>query len=134
MGLDQYAYINAETITSYNAKTKTTQTRNDAEKEFYWRKHARLQKFMEDLFVEKTQKSATELNCNQLWLTEEDILRLAKQVESGYETCQSEGGFFYGHQFQDESVKEYNEQDNAFIKEALEALKKGKGIMYSCWW
>ena len=44
MGLDQYAYIKAETTQNENGTAH--------EPEFTWRKHARLQEFMEKLWHE----------------------------------------------------------------------------------
>ncbi len=117
MGLDQFAY------------------RNDCEHhpEFIWRKHAKLQEFMEDLFVKRTGKGAADLNCASLELSKDDIAMLEKLVRT--ETLpDSAGGFFYGHQFQDESSKEYRDQDLAFCKWAKAVLDTREKVIYSCWW
>ena len=47
---------------------------------------------------------------------------------------ESEGGIFLGHQFQDESAKQYKEQDLEFCKEALKWLDEGKEVFYECSW
>ena len=59
MGLDQYAWV---------GRTPS----DDAPEDFYWRKHARLQQFMEDLWREKGCEG--EMNCSNLDLTEADLL------------------------------------------------------------
>jgi hypothetical protein len=53
-----------------------------ADQEFYWRKHARLQDFMEKLWVEKTGRPDVELNCNDMVLTEWLILIGLKKLYS----------------------------------------------------
>ena len=67
-------------------------------------------------------------------LTEADINKLEGAWHNSYAQNHSDGGFFYGHQFQDESVKHYREDDLAFIEAAKSAIKEGKQIVYSCWW
>ena len=64
MGLDQYAYIpdHAENP------------------DFVWRKHAKLQEFMENLFVQKTGQCDTKLNCGELLLDADDIAALEALV------------------------------------------------------
>ena len=52
MGLDQYAYIRENT------------------KEFYWRKHSKLQEFMENVWYQE-QGNNEEFNCKDLVLTKE---------------------------------------------------------------
>jgi len=45
-----------------------------------------------------------------------------------------EGGFFYGHQFQDEAAAEYRERDLEFCAWARERIRAGETVIYSCWW
>ena len=124
MGLDQYAYSreqrdrNEDTVDGEN---------------FYWRKHSKLQSFMENIAMEREGMSPSELNCGELELYEEEIVRLMELIK-GNSLPESEGGFFYGHQFQDESAEEYKEQDLEFCKWALEEIKEGDYVFYSCWW
>lgn len=122
MGLDQYAFIKA-------AKSDE----DPPEPEFYWRKHAKLQEFMERLFVQKTGKEAGELNCEPLELSADDIAKLKADIEGGT-MPKSPGGFFYGHQFQDESAEKYREQDLKFCAWASEQIAAGHTVAYSCWW
>ena len=117
MGLDQFAEFRSEPTAR-----------------FYWRKHAALQEYMEQLWVERTGRPATTLNCQELELDEEDIKELRKAILSGFKDCRSDGGMFYGHQFQDESVKEYREDDLKFCDEAIKAIERGETVIYSCWW
>jgi len=133
MGLDQYAFINPreEKRTDDEGKEYTVKL---AEKDFYWRKHSRLQTFMEKRWVEKTGKDAVELNCQDMELNREDIIALVKAVNNGYADDFCEGGFFYGHEFQEEQANHYQEQDTEFCSAATLALEKGQKVIYTCWW
>jgi len=125
MGLDQYAYTRNTDYTNCVAQ---------------WRKHARLQEFMERLWVEKTGTPAQDfggeggLNNEFMELDEGDIEKLAQAIATDYSEYFCEGGFFYGHQFQEESVQENKENDLAFVEEAKKALADGEKVYYSCWW
>ena len=117
MGLDQYAYIRE----------------NENKPDFIWRKHAKLQDFMEQLFEQRTGQDAIELNCGELELREEDITTLEEMVKTG-KLPESEGGFFYGDQFQDEAAKEYRNRDLEFCRWAKQILETRRKVFYSCWW
>lgn len=117
MGLDQYAEF-----------------RKEPTKKFYWRKHAALQEYMERLWILRTGQKASAFNCQDLHLDEEDIEELRDAILSGFKDCRSVGGVFYGHQFQDESAKEYRENDLRFCDEAVKAIERGETVIYSCWW
>jgi hypothetical protein len=127
MGLDQYAYVNAKTVEDKNGNTYLK-----GEQEITWRKHARLQEFMEKLWREKGNEK--EFNCVDLQLTKHDLEELQKQVESNYYDHFSTGGLFWGHQFQEEMALQYLEQDRKFVADALQAVEKGNTVVYSCWW
>ena len=133
MGLDQYAFINPreEQRTDSDGNTFTAKV---AEKDFYWRKHSRLQTFMEKLWVDKTGKDAGELNCEDMELDAVDLTELFKAVKNGYADYHCDGGFFYGHQHLDESAKEYRQDDLDFIEQAAIALQNGQKVIYHCWW
>jgi len=133
MGLDQYAFINPreEQRTDDQGNSFTVKI---AEQDFYWRKHSRLQDFMEELFVAKTGRPATELNCYDMELTMADINKLEGAWHNGYEENVCEGGFFYGHQMQVEQAQVYREEDLEFIYAAREALAEGQKVIYHCWW
>jgi len=117
MGLDQYAF------TASRAQNP----------EFYWRKHAKLQEFMEQLWIARTGQPAGDLNCNRLELQAEDIATLQALIEHN-ELPDSPGAFFYGHQFQDESASENRDKDLEFCQWARAILRTRQQVFYSCWW
>ena len=145
MGLDQYAglrdsngevHIDFENVYSNNY---------DPEKAgFVWRKHARLQVFMNKQFKkQKNHKHNTVDDLQHLGfnageggvlITEELIKELEEQIKNNYWDCFAHDGFFWGQQFQEEAVKEYKAQDKKFIKWAKEQLKQGRLIGYDCSW
>lgn len=126
MGLDQYAYISQQSLSADSDQEV------EHEETFYWRKHAKLQKYMEDLW-EADHPDGPEFNCVYLELSEENLLDLQRKLK-GNEMPESEGGFFFGHQFQDESADEYREQDLEFCERGLDAISRGLHVTYSCWW
>ena len=134
MGLDQNAFIGEITEKRTNPETGQEYDKKIPQESFYWRKHARLQEFMEDRWVEKTGRTAVELNCEDMRLTEEDINLLEKAVLDGYTEHVSEGGFFYGHQFQEEQMNDYREYDLQFVAKARKAIAEGTHVIYHCWW
>lgn len=122
MGLDQYAYTR-------NENTKPS----EAEPKFIWRKHAKLQEWMEQLFLEKTGQTSEKLNCGELELNSADIEDLEALVNDRA-LPESPGGFFFGHQFQDEAAEDNRSQDLGFCAWALSEFNKGNRVYYSCWW
>ena len=116
MGLDQCAYIR--------------KNKEEVDVKFVWRKHAKLQKFMEDLWYSKNKE---DFNLNQLKLTEKIVTSL-KLLITHKKMEDSEGGFFYGHQWQDEAEDYYKKQDLKFCKWAIKNIKKGKSLYYQCWY
>ncbi len=122
MGLDQYAYTRLP-----------EQTPEDIQPKFIWRKHAKLQEFMERLFIARTGHGAADLNCAELELQPEDIATLQAMVEHG-KLPDSSGGFFFGHQFQDDSAAEYRVRDLEFCQWARAILQTRQKVFYSCWW
>ena len=132
MGLDQYAGFRDE-----NGQVK---------EEFYWRKHARLQKFMAVEFNEQhkeKQKHNTMSDLQHLGfnggqggvkITNELVERLENAYKNKYYDYFASDGFFWGQQFQEEQVTEYAQQDEKFIEWCKEQLKAGKDIGYDCSW
>ena len=133
MGLDQYAFINPreEQRTDDHGNSFTAKI---AEQDFYWRKHSRLQDFMEEIWVEKTGRGKLELNCQDMELTLNDINKLERAWQNSYGQNHSNGHFFYGHEQQVERMDLYHDDDEAFIKAAKEALAEGQKVIYHCWW
>ena len=122
MGLDQYAYI----------KTEESGDEGDTPK-FVWRKHSKLQTFMEALYEDRTGLSASDLNCGELQLQAGDIDTLEQAVK-GSALPQCAGGFFFGHQSQDDQATEYRDYDLEFCAWARAELEHGSTVIYSCWW
>jgi predicted TIM-barrel fold metal-dependent hydrolase len=125
MGLDQYAY-------SREQRDRDEKMEFNGE-QFYWRKHSKLQAFMESVANEREGMSPTDLNCSELELFEDEIIQLQELVK-GNSLPESFGGFFYGHQYQDETAEDCREQDLEFCKWALAEMKDGNYVFYSCWW
>jgi formyltetrahydrofolate synthetase len=131
MGLDQYAGFR--------------DSNGEVHEKFYWRKHARLQRFMADMFNEqnKDKKHNTVSDLQHLGfnggqggvkITEDVIKKLEEAFKDGYYYYFASDGFFWGQQFQEEQVKEYKAQDEEFIKWAKEQLEAKKDIGYDCSW
>jgi hypothetical protein len=125
MGLDQFAFSKNE----YGEKTEIA----------YWRKHNRLQGFMEALWVEQEageDGNTEDFNCVDLELTEEDLNKLEKAVIT-YNLPQT-GGFFFGQDSYEYRNSQGNyedyEDDIAFIAKGREVLANGDTLIYSCWW
>ena len=125
MGLDQYA--------------------DGLNKEFYWRKHARLQVFMAREYdkqnpkEEKASKNEGRLdhlgfNGGPVNITNEILDRLEKAIKNDYWDYFAHDGFFWGQQFQEDSVREYKKLDKEFLKAARKALKAGREVTYNCSW
>ena len=125
MGLDQYAA--------------------GLNKEFYWRKHARLQVFMAREYEKQNPKETkASINSSDLGhlgfnggpvnITNEILDRLEKAIKDNYYDYFAHDGFFWGQQFQEESAKEYKILDKRFVKAARKALAAGREVRYNCSW
>jgi hypothetical protein len=136
MGLDQYAY-------SKNSEGEEAELA-------YWRKHNRLQGWMEDLWeakgrpnYEPTDNGALgDFNCVNLYLDMEDLDDLEEAVcAKALPLC---GGFFFGEDsfsWEDKDGEQhkgydyfYKELDMQFIEKARDEINKGKEVFYTCWW
>ena len=114
MGLDQYAGTFTEPLDT----------------KFQWRKHAKLQKYFEEIWYER---NTHEFNCEYLILRKSDVVELKRLVEKD-PMPKSEGGFFYGHEFQEESAEKYKQQDLDFCNWAIEQIDNGNEVAYRCWY
>jgi len=138
MGLDQFAHIRDKQSGQmkqpdfekvYSDKYEPT---TDG---FVWRKHSRLQQFMENIWSEQNPDSSEAMNGeDELTLTKDIITDLRKEIDSNYHNSFCSGGFFWGHQFQEEAVKEYSKQDVQFCDWALAQIEKGETVVYNCSW
>ena len=142
MGLDANAgFLNPKQKQPDNVVDLHDDFDDRKESPFHWRKHARLQQFMMELHDEKNDGPKkgervgmmNSFNCEPMLLTREDVLRLQKCVQNdSLPFCPD--GFFWGHQFQEESMREYKQQDLEFCEQALKWIDEGKEVFYECWW
>ena len=137
MGLDQNA---GKMMTMEFSSLKDKETGEPVTYEAYgpydWRKHARLHMFMKDAWHRKNQ-DATDDEVHyftEVELDIEDIDRLEKAINSRYRDYFCEGGFFFGHQWQEEAASDYKEQDLKFVEYAKKELAKGTMIRYNSSW
>ena len=148
MGLDQYAHLR-------NRKVDWEKYYNDDEEEqkgvFVWRKHARLQTFFARKWREQNQAEQKKrdkrltshpmdlahLGFNsgdEVYITEEVVKELEETYKQNYHDNFCSDGFFWGQQFQEESVKEYKNQDKKFIDWCKEQIKNKRVPIYCCSW
>ncbi len=123
MGLDQYAY-------AHYAVLPGQQTPNKGEQLAYWRKHNRLQGWMEALYHSKG--GDQQFNCVDVSITIEDLDALEADIEQ--RNLPQTSGFFFGgdsYEYYDEG---YAEDDRKFLKAARKALEAGKQVIYSSSW
>ncbi len=93
-----------------------------------WRKHADLNKWMEDLYVRKGGMDV--FNLIPLKIERDDLLALRMHLQVNGNTYAERGqGFFWG-----ESTHEDILLDHSFIDKALKMLDEGYEVYYSCWW
>ena len=99
-----------------------TMSSSSGDKEYDWRKHARLQQFMARKWREQNGGKESDdsgalghLGFNAgdkpLILNRELLDEWEKQIQEDYYHSFAPDGFFWGQQFQEESVKEYKKQD-----------------------
>ena len=136
MGLDQYGYA---------VPKEESEARNELA---YWRKHNRLQGWMEQLWNDKGRPNAQtdgnamgDFNCVDLELDADDIDALEEAIENF--ALPETQGFFFGddsYLWENEDGNpssanySYKEQDLQFIEEARKALDKGDKVVYHCWY
>ena len=135
MGLDQNAY-----------------SKNQDGEDFHiadWRKHNRLQGWMEQLWEDKGRPNSRkendpmgDFNCVELELTREDIDNLEDAILN-FDLPETMGFFFgsdsyFWHDENDKPFPEneywYKESDLQFVEDARKALDKGEKVYYSCWY
>jgi hypothetical protein len=145
MGLDQHAHLRNHKVDwdKYYSDNEE-ESKKEHEQVFVWRKHARLQEFMSKKWAEQNPAVKPEgmlahlgFNADQeapCYMTKEVVKELGEQIEKGFADYVAEDGFFWGQQFQEESVKEYKEQDMKFLKFCEQAIDEGKVVEYWCSW
>lgn len=129
MGLDQYA------------SRRLPEEDSDGNVEIaYWRKHNRLQGWMEDLWEDKGRPNFSsadsqamgDFNCVEVEITLSDLEELEAHVDN--KSLPETGGFFFGNDSYEEYEERYKETDLDFIKDAREAIANGQKVYYSSWW
>ena len=121
MGLDQYAFT---------CKDINVEEREDV---FYWRKHNRLQGWMEQLYHKKGGSEV--FNCANVELSLEDIDQLEAAILN--KNLPETQGFFFGDDsYSDYEDKRYGYKDDdiSFIEKAKNILNTGNKLYYSSWW
>ena len=94
-----------------------------------WRKHNRLQGWMENLY--RSQGGTEVFNCQPIDLTVDNINSLEDSVRNA-KLPKTEGFFFGSDSY--EWMNHYANQDLEFIEKAKEALADGWTVTYDCWW
>ena len=141
MGLDQHAHLRGEPIDWKKYYSDDSDQENNF---FVWRKHARLQQFMAQKWDAQNShhnhggdlshlgfNSDCEAPC---YMTEEVVKELAEAIQTDFKDYEATDGFFWGQQFQEDSVKEYKEQDIKFLKFCEQAINEKKVVEYWCSW
>ena len=139
MGLDQHAHLRGHKV---NWEKYFNDDTEENSKVFVWRKHARLQEFMNQMWHKQTPNSNSDNAMNLGFnagdkpvLIDSDVVKeLEEAIKYDYSQYFCSDGFFWGQQFQEQSVKEYKKQDKEFLKEAKQAIKDGQPLEYECWW
>jgi len=133
MGLDQYAYSIPSGIELYGEKS------DDRRKQIgTWRKHNRLQGYMEQLAIDKgIIKEGDVFNTTPVKLSLKDIDDLEHSIQN--RLLPETGGFFFGiDSYESEGEWSYENldlpKDMSFIEKAREALNAGYDVYYDCWW
>ena len=143
MGLDQYTY----------ARPPRKRNSEDDIQITYWRKHNRLQGWMEQLWENKgcpnmpedydaDENFGTAFNCAELPLTHQDIDELEYAINNF--AFPEANGFFWGSDsffWTDEDGNDYPENsyyylesDLQFVTDARKMLEKKHRIFYSSWY
>ena len=135
MGLAMYAFRHkGDMIQPQEKRDKLDGTPREPIQFADWRKHNRLQGFMQELYDKKNGADADNFNCVPLYLSKEELDMLQKQIET--RTLPQTEGFFFG----DDSYTWEGEQndmkayDLKFVKDAKDWLDKGYKVFYECWW
>ena len=144
MGLDQFAHLRGHKVDWEKYYSDTEASIYEQKQVFVWRKHARLQEFMAKKQTEQNPSVKVEgmlahlgFNSDQkapCYMTKEVVDELGEQIEKGFSDYVAEDGFFWGQQFQEDSVKEYKDQDIKFLKFCQQAINENKVVEYWCSW
>ena len=126
MGLDMYAFRHkGDMIQPQEKRDKLDGTPREPIQFADWRKHNRLQGFMQELYDKKNGADADNFNCVPLYLSKEELDMLQKQIET--RTLPQTEGFFFGDdsytwEGEQNDIKAY---DLKFVKDKKDWLDKG---------
>ena len=145
MGLDQHAHLRGHKVDWKKYYSDYEDESKEEEKHvFVWRKHARLQEFMAKKWADQNPSVKIEGQLAHLgfngdqkapcYMTQEVVDELGEQIAKGFSDYVAHDGFFWGQQFQKESVKDYKEQDIKFLKYCQQAINENKVVEYWCSW
>jgi hypothetical protein len=91
MGLDQFAHIRHKDIDFKKVYSDEYQPQRDG---FVWRKHARLQTFMQNVFYQRNPDAEEFNGLAELELDSAIIKELREEVKNGYSNSFCDGGIF----------------------------------------
>ena len=140
MGLDQYAHLRGHQPDWDKIYSDDYEPKKDG---FVWRKHARLQKFMAVQHAKQNKHVEHKGDLGHLgfnggdepvFITEDLVKDLAEAIKNGYSDFFVADGFFWGQQFQEESVKENKEMDLEFLQWCRDMIAEKKVAIYHCSW
>tara|TARA_B100001057_G_scaffold475088_1_gene541485 strand:+ start:459 stop:950 length:492 start_codon:yes stop_codon:yes gene_type:complete len=163
MGLDQYAHLRNKKIDWEKYYSSDKDESADQQKDvFVWRKHARLQTFFARMWNKQNEAEQTKRNKrmeddlkkvkdpfeaigvglshlgfnsgDEVYITQEVVDELEKSFKINYHDNFCSDGFFWGQQFQEDSVKEYKAQDKRFIDWCKDQIKNKQVPIYTCSW
>ena len=145
MGLDQYAHLRGKKIDFDRWYDDTKDESCSEQNQFIWRKHARLQVFMDKQHKQQNKERKLESDLRHLGFNSDTdtpyvlvhsvlLDDLEETIKKDYWNNFCSDGFFWGQQFQEESMKEYREQDLEFVKWARQQIQNGKEVVYECSW
>ena len=149
MGLDQYAGTMREKVYKYTTpQGEKKEDKYQMAGPFEWRKHARLQEFMNTLYMERNKLESkweqdkindseyvwNPISWDKIELLEDDIDKLEDAINNGYSGYFCDGGFFWGHEMQESQAEYYKDIDLEFVEFAREALADGETVIYECSW
>ncbi len=133
MGLDQYAKSSTCDMLDLKHDGENRDPNDDSEQYYYWRKHNRLQGWMENLWLKKYQpEEHIVFNCEYVELSLQDIVDLENAITNA--GLPKTEGFFFGNDSYEYMDNEALQHDLDFIKESKELLAKGKRLWYTSWW
>ena len=136
MGLDMYAFRHkGERIDKETNRQELEGTEREPILFADWRKHNRLQGFMQEIYDKKSgYQDMQGFNCVPLYLSREDLDKLEEAIRS--RTLPETSGFFFGQ----DSYTWEGEQDDMkatdlkFVADAKKYLNEGYEVFYECWW